>query len=296
MAVGDKVQLEDWSFTNGLQYTSYGFWNVNPSGSDSQPIYAGVYAGGKPGVSQTTSMPTTGSATYSGGATGLVVEPGATSSGADGGRFTGASSLTANFTTSAITGSISGITVYTVNNGSGGPTLIGTLNDIGLSATISGAAFNGTADVTGAAGTAFDITGATGKLHGAFYGPSAAEATGVFYLTGGTNNVSVAGSFGAKQTTPSDRRLKIDIEPAGTTDQGLQLYSWRYLGGERRFTGVMAQDLLANSRFAEAVEIAEDGLMAVDYAQIGLSPADFDAMVREGRAALARYRAARAHS
>ncbi|MGH6985966.1 MAG: transferrin-binding protein-like solute binding protein [Caulobacteraceae bacterium] len=293
VAVGDPVTIDTFGVTSGLQYTSYGTWNVNTSGSNSTPIYFGVFGGGAPGVSETSSMPTTGSATYTGGAVGLVLEPGATSSGADAGQWFGNSSLTANFSTGSVTGSVTGINVFSVATNT--QTNIGTLNDIGLTATISGAAYAGATNVTGPAGTAFDITGATGKVHGAFYGPNAAETAGAFYLTGGTNNVSVVGAFGAKQA-PSDRRLKTEIEPAGTTAQGLQIYSWRYLGGERRFTGVIAQDLLADPRFVDAVEIAEDGLMVVDYARIGFDPPDFEAMVREGRGAIDRYRARQAQS
>ena len=90
---------------------------------------------------------------------------------------------------------------------------------------------------------------------------------------------------------PSDRRLKQDITAAGSLPNGLKLYSWRYLGGSHRFTGVMAQDLLSDARFAGAVERDGDGLMRVDYAAIGYQPADVATMRAEGEAAVALYRA-----
>ena len=89
---------------------------------------------------------------------------------------------------------------------------------------------------------------------------------------------------------PSDRRLKIDVEDAGSLPDGLRLYSWRYEGGTRRFIGVMADDLAASPAHAHAVQCDSDGLMRVDYGAIGYRPADFAAMRAEGEAALALYR------
>ena len=88
----------------------------------------------------------------------------------------------------------------------------------------------------------------------------------------------------------SDRRLKTDIAPAGALPDGLKLYSWRYLGGTRRFTGVMADDLAASPAHAHAIHRDSDGLMRVDYGAVGYLPADFAAMQAEGRRAVAQYR------
>ena len=116
----------------------------------------------------------------------------------------------------------------------------------------------------------------------------------MFGLSGGTHSITLLGSFGAKAgTAPSDIRLKQEIAPAGTLPNGLRLYSWRYLGGKHRFTGVMAQDLLADPRFARAITRDADGLMRVDYAAIGYAPANFDTMLAEGEQAIAAYRATR---
>lgn len=275
----------------GLQYTAFGVWDLAPCANTASctPAYAGTYGGAKLGVVLTSTMPTTGGATYTGGAVGYVVQPVAVNP-TNVAQFYGTSSLTANFGTGGITGSITGINAYSVGNNSSGQTLLGTINNIGLTATISGSSYAGTTTVTGGAGTAFNIAGATGTVTGGFYGPAANETAGVFDLSGGANNTTLVGSFGAKQAAPSDRRLKQEIVPLGTLPNGLKLYSWRYLGGNRRFTGVMAQDLLADSRFAGAVDADARGLMQVDYAGIGFIPADFDEMLAEGKQALAVYR------
>jgi hypothetical protein len=285
------ADVKQYGAATGLQYTDYGNWGISPNNTGSA-LYVGTYAGGAPGVGQTASMPTTGSATFVGGAQGFVV-PASTAGTA--GNWYGNSNIVANFATGSVTGSITGIQAYSVNNGGSGQTLLGTINNIGFTASINGSNYAGVAGsvtANGPAGTAFDITGGAGAVKGAFYGPTANETAGVFYMTGGgANNLNVVGSFGAKQAAPSDRRLKQDITPVATLPNGLKLYSWRYLGGHHRFTGVMAQDLLASRHFAGAVLVDGDGLMRVDYARIGYAPHEIAAMVAEGEAAMALYRA-----
>jgi hypothetical protein len=283
------AQINDFRKVSGLQYVDYGQWNVNPSSTANQVLYAGVFAGSSK-TSLTVSMPTSGTAVFSGGAAGYVVQPGR--AGGTAGSYFGTSTLTADFTAGTVTGAITGITAYSVQNDGAGATPLGSVNNINLNGTISGAIYTGTASAAAGAGTAFDITGATGTLKGGFYGPNAAETGGVFYLTGGTNNISLMGSFGGKPALVSDIRLKTDIEPAGTLANGLRLHRWRYIGGDRRFTGVMAQELLADSRFADAVRIDADGLMRVDYDALGYAPEDMPAMRAEGEAAVARFRCA----
>ncbi|TVR92988.1 MAG: hypothetical protein EA418_12565 [Wenzhouxiangellaceae bacterium] len=74
-----------------------------------------------------------------------------------------------------------------------------------------------------------------------------------------------ASGFGA-----SDRRLKTGVVPLYKTPAGIQLYSFRYLGGQTTFTGPMAQDLLADPRHAHAVHRGSDGYYRVDYEALGL--------------------------
>ncbi len=103
-------------------------------------------------------------------------------------------------------------------------------------------------------------------------------------------------SFGAGARcfvpSASDRRLKVEIEALGFTPGGVPLSSWRYFNGGTRFTGVIAQDLLFDERFADAIVVDHDGLMRVDYARLGYRPALHDRMIIEGEAAIASYRAA----
>ena len=288
--VGDYGSYNSFAAAVGLSYASFGSWSLNPcsaTGSGCSPTYIGTSAGAQAGVQKTAAMPTTGSATYTGGAEGYVLQPVAKNAN-NAAQFWGTSSLTANFATNAITGSVSAIKAYNPST----QALLGTVNTVNLTATISGANFTGTTSASTTKGTAFNTTGATGNLTGSFYGPAANEVAGVFNLNGGTNSTTLVGSFGAKAATaPSDRRLKTDILPAGTLPNGLHLYSWRYLGGTHRFTGVMAQDLASTPRFARAVDHDADGLMRVNYEALGYLPADMATMRAEGEAAVTLYRA-----
>jgi hypothetical protein len=66
----------------------------------------------------------------------------------------------------------------------------------------------------------------------------------------------------------SDLRLKADIVRVGTAANGLPLYEFRYLGGETRYRGVMAQDVLRHT--PEAVVTMDNGYLAVRYDRLGL--------------------------
>jgi Chaperone of endosialidase len=70
---------------------------------------------------------------------------------------------------------------------------------------------------------------------------------------------------------PSDRRLKTHVRHAGETADGLKLYSFRFVGEDREFRGVMAQELLADERHRPAVELGADGYYRVHYARLGLA-------------------------
>jgi hypothetical protein len=66
----------------------------------------------------------------------------------------------------------------------------------------------------------------------------------------------------------SDMRLKQDITQIGTAANGLPLYSYRYIGHDQLFSGVMAQDVLHHT--PDAVVTLPGGLMAVNYDMLGL--------------------------
>ena len=65
----------------------------------------------------------------------------------------------------------------------------------------------------------------------------------------------------------------------GETSSGLDLDSFRYIGEDREFLGVMAQELLADERRGQAVEAGADGYYRVDYARLGLASLVTDEML-----------------
>ncbi|GAB4499844.1 MAG: hypothetical protein OHK003_17410 [Anaerolineales bacterium] len=68
--------------------------------------------------------------------------------------------------------------------------------------------------------------------------------------------------------TISDIRLKTDIVLIGKAENGLPLYTFRYIGGTKYYKGVMAQDVL--KFMPEAVIYMSNGYMAVNYEMLGL--------------------------
>ncbi|HWA19398.1 MAG TPA: tail fiber domain-containing protein [Devosia sp.] len=68
----------------------------------------------------------------------------------------------------------------------------------------------------------------------------------------------------------SDRRKKRGIRHIATLSDGIRLYSFRYLWSETVHVGVMAQDLLEDSRWSHAVLTGSDGYYLVDYDQLDL--------------------------
>jgi hypothetical protein len=68
--------------------------------------------------------------------------------------------------------------------------------------------------------------------------------------------------------TPSDIRLKIDIEKVGVAANGLPLYTFKYIGGDAVYRGVMAQDVL--KILPEAVSVMPNGYLAVHYDMLGM--------------------------
>ena len=88
--------------------------------------------------------------------------------------------------------------------------------------------------------------------------------------------------------------MKTHLKHAGETAEGLNLYSFRYIGEDREFRGVMAQELLADERNRVAVELGADGYYRVHYDRLGLAGLATDEMRAAGERA-ARRAAALAH-
>jgi hypothetical protein len=70
--------------------------------------------------------------------------------------------------------------------------------------------------------------------------------------------------------TASDIRLKRDIVLLGQTEQGIKLYSFKYLSSDQVYVGVMAQDLLENPKWQDAVITNPSGYYSVNYSKLGL--------------------------
>jgi len=65
-------------------------------------------------------------------------------------------------------------------------------------------------------------------------------------------------------------RLKRDITYITTLDNGLKLYSFKYLWEDKTYVGVMAQDLLEDGSYRDAVVTNKSGFYAVKYSLLGL--------------------------
>ena len=274
------LQQGSWS------YMFLGTWLVTASNPGvGQPLVPTTYGGFVAGyATPVTSMPTNGTATYSitiptSQFSGYVSSPG--SSGSLIPLTVTSSTATANFATGILTGSMNvGITP------SGAPSSM----NVSMNGSISGNTFSGTTAVTSAT-TAYMANGATGTFKGGFFGPNVNEIGAIWNVSDGTNKANAV--YGAPLTsqtfTPSDRRLKRDAELVGVRSDGLRLYRFRYVGSDLMFTGVMAQDLLEDTRFAYAVARRPSGLLVVDYAHLGLACPDMEAMQLAGRAAIAAW-------
>lgn len=65
----------------------------------------------------------------------------------------------------------------------------------------------------------------------------------------------------------SDRRLKEEIKPDGF-ENGHQMYTFRYIGQDKTYRGVMAQDIMETN--PDAVVTNSDGYLMVDYGKLGV--------------------------
>lgn len=80
-----------------------------------------------------------------------------------------------------------------------------------------------------------------------------------------SHQAKMGGLFGLASTGIglfSDRRLKRDIRRVGQTDEGVPIYTYRYVWGGPVHMGVMAQDV------PEAAFPTESGFLAVDYGKV----------------------------
>jgi hypothetical protein len=74
----------------------------------------------------------------------------------------------------------------------------------------------------------------------------------------------------------SDIRLKRDIESLVALENGIKLYSFKYLWDDTVYVGVMAQDLLEHGIYQDAVVKKQSGFYAVHYEMLGLKMVTLD--------------------
>lgn len=90
------------------------------------------------------------------------------------------------------------------------------------------------------------------------------------------------GGGGGRPPRPSDRRLKRDVTHIATLENGLKLYSFKYLWDDIVNVGVMAQDLLTHETRRDAVVLMSNGFYAVNYAALGLRMTTLEAWRESG--------------
>lgn len=138
------------------------------------------------GMLPTTTLPTTGTSLFTGKMTGIVAE---TTHANPTDTMNGNATLTVNFASGAVTGTLSGITM------AGGS---GTFNNVTLIGTISGTGFSGTATTSAAGTSSLSMpTSETGTAVGNFYVTTANEVTGTITITSASGAQILIASFGA---------------------------------------------------------------------------------------------------
>jgi hypothetical protein len=164
-----------------LDWTQAGRWEFDESPWDYSgiPSQRGVFVLGY--ETPAGSMPTTGSATFAGTATGLMYIP----SSPDNlpchclqVPVQGEALFTANFGARTVSGELTNMSRVWWDESA--------WNHVTFSSTIAGNGFSGTTSVTGAAELGMGAN-ATGTIEGRFFGPAANEAGAVWTLFDGTN-------------------------------------------------------------------------------------------------------------
>lgn len=79
----------------------------------------------------------------------------------------------------------------------------------------------------------------------------------------------------------SDRRAKHNIKFLMKLSNGVKIYKFSYLGNSKSYVGVMAQDLLLDERFKNAVIENSAGLF-VDYQKLGIRFVTYEAWKKHG--------------
>jgi len=139
----------------------------------------------------------------------------------------------------------------------GAPVMMPPTNRLGGALQIAGQV----ASIATAVTTGFPGLGA--GLKGLFTAKAAPAALGGFMGTG-IPNVLGAGAYGVA----SDIKLKENIKEVGVSPQGYKIYEFNYKGGDVRFRGAMAQDVLQKNPMAVGID---QNYLTVDYRQIDVN-------------------------
>ena len=87
-------------------------------------------------------------------------------------------------------------------------------------------------------------------------------------LTGALQLASTAASIATPFIIASDRNLKENIKQVGVSPQGYKIYEFNYIGGDVRFRGAMAQDVLMKNPMAVGID---QNHLTVDYRKIDVA-------------------------
>lgn len=179
VTLSDGRKLTVWA--NSLNYTALGAWNITPMKVGESGTYQ--FGIGASGYQTPTGNVPTGTATYTGNGTnggvwGHVVAPSGTGSILIN-SVTGQASITVNFTSGTVNGSLTNMMVAT---GAGQPVV--PWNNVSLTGNVSGASLSGTTASSGTApGGVMGFAGSsTGIFNGALFGPNGEELGALWTL------------------------------------------------------------------------------------------------------------------
>ncbi len=79
------------------------------------------------------------------------------------------------------------------------------------------------------------------------------------------SGLSIAGSLKTLGVFSSDIKLKENVEQVGVSPQGYNIYEFNYKGGNVRFRGAMAQDVVQKNPMAVGID---QNYLTVDYSKI----------------------------
>lgn len=184
--VADGVTL--FSRKSGLKHSEFGAWTRSTIAGTTVSGDEMFFASG----ARTTALPKIGTVKYKGTA---VIEAGPVYIGQyrAAAKLYGTVALTVDFSKKTVTGSITRVA------GTTSPArVMGDMTVVGGGVTAG--AFSGQTAVLDKVGTnVVPMSGTTGTIAGAVYGPNAAEVAGTFRLVSGQTSALILGSFGAKR-------------------------------------------------------------------------------------------------